>query len=803
MLCALTLLFATAVSLPAQERAISVVPNSERRVALLIGNDRYADIPLKNAVNDANAMGVALKELGFEVEVVANADRRSVDRAVDRFIGRLGVNSVGLFFYAGHGIQVEGENYLLGVDFSASSEEEAKYQGLPAGLVMDRLQKAKARLSVVILDACRDNPFRGSRGSSRGLATMNAGRGSFIAFATSPGQTAADVGQASGGSTEGNGLFTASLLENLKQPDLDIDQVFTRTREKVYSASKEKQLPWTASSVIGSFIFRDLASQERRVAEEKTKLEAELAKIQADKTTSLQRLGAAETQKREQALQEHLRLKELEEKRLADEGERRRRLQEDAAQLDEAAMTQAAQRVQQRIAEEGRLAELKRKLESERTGLGSTTTLSLVQARAEVASLTQKKAEVEQRIQAEQIKALTTLEADFQSLAQQRPNPAPKDEFETLAQYQARLAEHAKAKTDLDARLRQGKESLEARYGKAATEQARPYARQIEALAARKYPVLFTVQLKKYDAESAEYSLLLKPTADPASRGYRAKLNLAPEAARGFKARAALLHAEGIGGLDGQAGQVVLLDPALGRLTVQGFQEVLSPDYRRNQLGMTFSQIPAGTFTMGGVGSNEEPRHSVSVHSFWMGTTTVTQAQWRSVMGNDPSNFKGDDLPVEQVSWEDAHRLISAMNAKETDCSYRLPSEAEWEYACRAGTRGETYGDLDAIAWYDGNSGKFTHRVGQRRANAFGLYDMLGNVWQWCEDNWHVSYLGAPTDGSVWQGGDTSSRVVRGGCFSAIAQDCRSASRMDLWPTSQIGAFGVRLVCVPTRTNAD
>ncbi|MEI7614627.1 MAG: hypothetical protein WCK63_17140 [Betaproteobacteria bacterium] len=231
------------------------------------------------------------------------------------------------------------------------------------------------------------------------------------------------------------------------------------------------------------------------------------------------------------------------------------------------------------------MAELKRKLEAERTGLNSNATLSLMQARAEVANLTKKKEEVEHRIQAEQTKALATLEADFQALAQKRPSLAPKDEFETMAQYQARLAVHAMAKADLEARLRQEKESLEARYGKAATEQASPYARQIEALAARKYPVPFTVELVNYDAEKTEYSLLLKPTAEPASRGYRAKLFMAPEAARGLKARTALLQAEGTGGLEGKAGHVVVLDPTLGRLAVPDFKEVLPPpDYRRNQL---------------------------------------------------------------------------------------------------------------------------------------------------------------------------------------------------------------------------
>ena len=836
MLRALVLAFTLLVSLSAQERAISIVPSGDRRVALLIGNDRYADIPLKNAVNDAKAMGVVMKELGFEVEVVANADRRSADRAVDRFIGRLGVNSVGLFFYAGHGIQVEGENYLLGVDFSASSEEEAKYQGLPVSLVMDRLQKARARLSVMILDACRDNPFRGSRGSSRGLATMNAGRGSFIAFATSPGQTAADVGQASGVGAGGNGLFTASLLENLKQPDLDIGQVFDRTRERVYVASKEKQLPWTASSVIGSFIFRDLATQERRVAEERAKLEAELAKLQAGKAANQQRLGAAVTLRREQELQDQLRLKGQEEKGLADEGDRRRRLRADAAHLDEAAKAQTAQREQQRQVEEVRLSELKRKLDAERTGLGSTT-LTLMQARAEVSGLTKKKAEIEQRIQAEKSRALASLEADFWGLAPKGPSPAPRDEFETTAGYQARLAEHAKAKSDLDAQLRQRKESLEGRYGEALAEQVSPYAQQIEALAAQKYSVPLQVTLGKYDPDQGQYTLELRPSASSTSRGYRAILKVMPEAARGLKARAAQLKAEGESGLEGQAGQMVVIDPALGRLPLQGIEEEpLSRHYQRNHLGMTFAEIPAGTFTMGGrgsgekqqqpmptpgvgqlttpvvagSGSNEQPQHTVSVPSFWLGTTTVTQSQWRAVMGYAPSQFKGDDLPVEHLSWGDVQRFIVALNTKETDRSYRLPSEAEWEYACRAGTTGETYGELNAIGWYDANSGRTTHPVGLKQANAFGLYDMLGNVWQWCEDPWHDTYQGAPTDGSVWQGSDLR-HVLRGGSWESAAQDLRSANRFrDIYLQVNsasagvyIDAFGFRLVCVPKSTDGD
>lgn len=123
-----------------------------------------------------------------------------------------------------------------------------------------------------------------------------------------------------------------------------------------------------------------------------------------------------------------------------------------------------------------------------------------------------------------------------------------------------------------------------------------------------------------------------------------------------------------------------------------------------------------------------------------MGRTEVTQAQWRAVMGNNRSKVKGDDLPVERVSWNNAEDFIGKLNEQNDGYEYRLPSEAEWEYACRAGTTVDYYGDVDAIAWYDKNSAKKTHAVGTKQASGFGLYDMSGNVWEWCEDYYHDSY---------------------------------------------------------------
>jgi formylglycine-generating enzyme required for sulfatase activity len=175
---------------------------------------------------------------------------------------------------------------------------------------------------------------------------------------------------------------------------------------------------------------------------------------------------------------------------------------------------------------------------------------------------------------------------------------------------------------------------------------------------------------------------------------------------------------------------------------------------------MTFTLISAGDFYMGSEESGDEkPVHKVKINNpFYLGIYPVTQREWKAVMDDNPSYFKGDDMPVEQVSWDDVQEFIKKLNEKEGTDRYRLPSEAEWEYACRVGTTSRySFGDdeskLGDYAWYDDNSGDKTHPVGQKKPNSWGLYDMHGNVWEWVQDKWHDSYGGAPTDGSAWESG--------------------------------------------------
>ncbi len=187
---------------------------------------------------------------------------------------------------------------------------------------------------------------------------------------------------------------------------------------------------------------------------------------------------------------------------------------------------------------------------------------------------------------------------------------------------------------------------------------------------------------------------------------------------------------------------------------------------------------------------------------FELGKYEVTQAQWKQMwqemMGNNPSHFQNcDQCPVENVSWNDAQEFIKKLNAMNDGYTYRLPTEAEWEYACRAGTSGDYAGDLDSMAWYKNNSGGQTHPVGQKQPNGFGLYDMHGNVWEWVEDLFHdsFSYNGAPTDGSAWISGGGKFRVLRGDSW--LNGDCRSASRLiGLAPDLSNGVVGFRVVAV-------
>lgn len=540
--------------------SLSFAQQKEQRVALVIGNGAYKASPLKNPVNDARDMAAKLRSLGFVVIERSNLGMKQIGSTLREFRSKLTPGSVALVFYAGHGLQIKGENFLPAVDAEIGSEEDVPNQSMSMRQIMNVLSDAKTRLNLVFLDACRDNPYaRSFRASYGGLAKEDAPSGTLISFATRPGSVASD-------GNGRNGLYTGALLEQMNNTSLPIEQVLKGVVTAVKGGSNGRQEPWMEGSIEGDFCFGDCS-------------------------------------------------------------------------------------------------------------------------------------------------------------AKSAPQVAMSDD--------RALWESVKDSRDVNE---------------------------------------FKVYLNKFPkglfADLANTRMKALSTSD-------------------------------------------------GKPVAMALPPVPTPVTRPIQAGATFKDcddcpemvvIPPGTFMMGTKddpfakktpANSEQPQHAVSIRSFSIGKYEVTQEQWYSVMGNTPSNFKGRTLPVEQVSWNDTQEFIQKLNAK-TGKTYRLPTEAEWEYAARAGSQAEfSFGDnemeLGKYAWFYGNSSNQMHPVGEKQPNAFGLFDMHGNVFEWTQDCWNENYVGAPVNGNAWMQGVCSQRVFRGGSWVMNPWSLRSALRLKLTTADRFSSFGFRV----------
>jgi formylglycine-generating enzyme required for sulfatase activity len=319
---------------------------------------------------------------------------------------------------------------------------------------------------------------------------------------------------------------------------------------------------------------------------------------------------------------------------------------------------------------------------------------------------------------------------------------------------------------------------------------------------------------KAQQAEQAAAAAKAKAEAERREQEERARLaRIQSEVPRGF----VLVQIPTVRGLIVRAGNG--WQQQTEHITVSGYKQELAKD-----IAITMVQVPAGSFQMGSPDTeadrrgNEGPQHRVQLQSFFIGQTPVTQVQWQVVAGwpkqqlelePQPSRFQGANRPVERVSWHEAVEFCRRLSAR-TGRDYGLPSEAQWEYACRAGSTtpfafGETL--TPELANYDwtetyasgpkGVSRQQTTEVGSFPANAWGLHDMHGNVWEWCLDPWHDSYTGAPADGSVWTAGGGKSRLLRGGSWVNIPRYCRSACRSINLPDNRYNVIGFRVCCLP------
>ena len=237
---------------PSTTLPLNISAEMGKRTALVIGNSEYKIGSLRNPANDAQDMAGSLVKLGFDVTLKLNAGQELMEQAISAFGRQLYQGGVGLFYYAGHGVQVEGENYLIPVNATIESESDVRYKAVNIGQLLGKMGEARNGFNIVILDACRDNPFaKEFRSSSRGLAVVSSAsvKGSLIAYATSPGKVASD-------GSDRNGLYTKHLLQHISTPGIPVEQVFKRVLQGVERDTNGKQSPWVSSSFSGDFAFQ-------------------------------------------------------------------------------------------------------------------------------------------------------------------------------------------------------------------------------------------------------------------------------------------------------------------------------------------------------------------------------------------------------------------------------------------------------------------------------------------------------------------------------------------------------------------
>ncbi len=642
---------------------LSPVAQGTERCALVIGNADYTSSPLNNPVNDARDIAAALERIGFDVILKTDADRRQMMDGVDLFYKRLSKSKIGLFYYAGHGMQVRGENYLIPVKVRIKTETDIPYEAVHAGRILGKMETAANAMNIVILDACRDNPFKRSfRSQGQGLARMDAPPGTLIAYATSPGDVALD-------GDGRNGVYTKALLAHINKPNLDVQKLFNRTGLAVIKATKNSQVPWTSSTPFPEYYLASSGAVVDYPGTVTGTASAPKAWLSVESTVKgatvylgSTYLGKTDIPKKEVRPGTH-------------------------------------------------------RISVEKSGYEAyTKTLALEPGRT---------------------KSL------FVDLSLEMPKAA-----------------NLFVDTDPDgARVRIL--NIAPVYFRGIDLEAGSYT--IEVSAAEYDTKSFRVSLEAGEQKYLDISLKKKQTA------------YLTQGQTGSSSWKSLGSSAGAGP-----------EPAAGTWT--------DPE-----TGMEFVRVPGGCYQMGSNSgySDEKPVHQVCLDGFWMAKTEVTQGQWSAIMGGNPSkNKSGNNYPVEKVSWNDARDFIQKLNQRSGKI-FSLPTEAQWEYAARSGGKDETYSgsnSIDSVAWYEANSGKKTHSVGTKSPNGLGIYDMTGNVWEWCEDVYDKSAYSKHLKNNPVSTSGSSYRVLRGGSWSHDPWGCRAAARGWRAPSFRCSYGGFRLV---------
>lgn len=882
----------------AQQQAMALVRASgdtRARHALVIGNAEYSGLPkLGNPVNDAQDMSQALTNLGFEVDFIRDADLAAMDDAVIKFGNRLaaGQGSIGFFYYAGHGVQSGGINYLIPTDARIGAESYLKTRALAVQSVLDILQTSRNGLNIVVLDACRDNPFSWARSGSRGLSVVGQQpSGSIIVYATGAGSVAMDGGGR-------NGVFTAELLKHLNVPGMEINEVFRRAGRGVNEATNGRQVPAVYSQFFESAYLAGIPAEPPRAqgqasgqapatgilqvsgplpagsggatgasgasgasgSAESGQPEASVAGVPAVKDfaalarefrATVERLkteGSAVT-RNEETLRGYLVQLAMLETKLAAMGTAFGELAaSETSRIDAEFLVKKteAERIELEPWETDKeYADRKASLLSEVAAAKSAAlaTMSAALAAERAAAEKDLRAAIARTGSELQTKTWTLKGAQvrLESLPFEREAkvwPLRVMSVDPALSFTGQIGYSMKDATDMARTYRGFESSLKA--GKIDAEIVFGYERVpdkdlvlavvrslrlVDRGANNKVLAVSTQRQVAHASKASEPDRKLgNPTlrieSDPEGAAVSSgdkKLGVTPlvvTAQVGSASYTLTWTGEGEGEAAVTATREVALDYGEDKtLTLK------RPSYGDMVL------VEGGSFRMGSDSNyaDEKPAHEVVLSSFLMGRYEVTQSEYLRVTGKNPSAFaKGLDAgmhPVDQVSWLEAVTFCNArsdleglsrvytiagssVTADMTQSGYRLPTEAEWEYAARGGklSKGYAYagsGDLAQVAWHDANSGKTTRPVGTKAANELGLFDMSGNVWEWCQDWYDPAYYGKSSRTDPLGAASGSNRVNRGGSWDISAEYCRVAFRSSSGPGGRGNSMGFRLVRRP------
>ena len=765
------------------------VAAAERRVALVIGNSEYQFTnPLRNPRNDAEDIALALGPLGFDVVIKGTdlTEREFADKLREFARAAHGAD-VTLLFYAGHGVQVDGENYLIPVDAEIRDELDLRRRTFDLTTFLNEM---RGRTNLVFLDACRDNPqvrslvrtLGASRSTAveRGLSPVEtpSGTGAFIAFATQPGNVAED----------GNGRnspFTEALLAHIATPGQSVTDMLIKVRQAVMNSTKQQQVPWTSESLLTQFFFKpelppDPPSSATQVAS--SAVEPPLGGSESEQQYEKEKMAAMAYQAADS-------LKSV--------------------QLFEEVRTRYPGTIYAKAAEEQI-----RRLEEARSlpPAAGSVPAATVPAPSKAESSAPPAPAMPPR-QAESSLGLTPAERRRiqQALASLGFEPGKVDGMfgertrRAIRRYQA---EHGRPATGYLMGDDAGKLMA---LSKEAEGRRREAEKQLEA------------------ALRADEEAFTRTTTLGTSRAYREYLTAHPSGRHVTAVKGLLLEAE--------------------RLERERWAKQSGTEFRDCPDCPQMVVMPLGAYSMGspskerGRKDTEGPVHRVTIERpFAAGRHEVTRREFRRFVDEtghsaadgcrtlgsggwkwradknwlEPGFAQTDDHPVVCVSWEDAKAYVAWLSMK-TGKSYRLPSESEWEYAARGGTQTARYwGDRPSEACKYANVVDRSHRkkysarnstihgcddgfaatspVGRRAENEFSLYDMLGNVWELMEDCWHAGYSESSADGSARnRGGDCSRRAVRGGSWGSTRDYVRSAVRVGVGSGTRFSDGGFRV----------